>query len=195
MIELIVPYKVDCKEREQNLQAFQKYYKEYTDITVTLIKDYNERYEVFNSCALKSKSKYIALTDVDAIISKDQIDKALFELENGADMVYPFDYILNVEKNGTIRDNWPKGYYFGIMVMFNREKFIEFGGENTDFIGYGWEDLERYYRALNFGLNMKRIEGCALHMQHPRYGFDNPHIDHNWNIMDKEKHKWLNRTR
>jgi len=193
MIEFIVPYKVDCEDRKKNLLAFNKYYKEYDDIKITLVEDYNERHEVFNSCALSSKSKYIALTDVDSIISKNQIDKAITELENGADMVYPYDYILNIEKNGSVRDNWPKGYYYGIMVMFNRESFLKFGGENTEFIGYGWEDIERYYRALNFGLTIKRIEGCALHMQHPRYGFDNPYIVHNENIMKREKNKWYER--
>lgn len=193
MLELIVPYKEDCKERRLNKEAFLRFYEKYDDITITLVEDYTERRDVFNMVAETSDSKYIALTDVDTIIVYDQLEKALFELENGADLVYPYDYIVNIHKNGTIRDDWPQNFIFGQMVLFNRQKFLDFGGENRDFIGYGWEDMERYYRALNYGLEIRRIEGMCMHMQHPRFGWDNPHFTHNKRIYEKERKKWLTR--
>ena len=191
MLELLVPYKEDCVERKFNKNNFMNFYR---DFHVRLIEDYGERKDAFNLAAHESTSKYIALTDVDCIISADQIDKAIHILEyEDCDVVYPYDYILNVYKDGSVKDTWPHKFHFGLMVIFNRQKFIEFGGENDDLIGYGYEDMERYYRALNYGLRVGRVEGSAIHLQHPRFGFDNPHLKHNKRLYEKERDKWFNR--
>ena len=191
-MDIIVPYKKDYQEREDNKRSFFKHYDDYFNIIC--VEDYNERFEVFNSYALKSTEDYIALADIDAIINIEQINCALFELECGADLVYPYDHVINVHKDGIQTDDWPKGFEYGLFVMFKRESFLKFGGENTNFKGYGWEDVERYYRALNAGLDVRRIEGLCYHLMHPRDGFKNPYFSYNMKLMKKEKDKWLKKT-
>mgnify|MGYP001544995618 CR=1 FL=1 len=192
MFDIIVPYKKDFEEREENKKEFLDHYSKYFNII--LIENYDERYDVYNKAAETSSAEYIALADIDAIIPIEQINEALFKLENGADMVYPYTHIVNVQKDGSLTDDWPKDFIYGLMVLFNRKKFIDFGGENTEFKGYGWEDLERYYRALNFNYKIERVEGNAYHLVHPRVGFKNPFFAHNMSLMKKEKNKWLNMT-
>ena len=155
-MDIILPYKKDYIERENNKKSFFDHYSDYFNIVC--VEEYNERYEVFNNAVAESKEEFVALADVDAIIDIEQINCALFELECGADLVYPYDHVINVHPDGTHTDDWPKGFEYGLMVMFNRKSFLKFGGENTNFKGYGWEDIERYYRALNAGFKIQRIK-------------------------------------
>jgi len=189
MIEFIVPCNIDSDERAANKVKFLGHYRHHE---VTLVENYTERSVAYNTAARQSNSEYIALADIDAIIPIQQINSALFMLENCDDMVYPYHHIINVHKDGTETDDWPKGYYFGCMVFFNRQKFLDFGGENEAFIGYGWEDLERYYRALNSGMRINRVQGNCYHMMHPRTGFDNPYFSHNMKLMKRERSEWQN---
>ena len=189
-MDIIVPYKEDSPARAANKNKFFNHYKKYFNIVC--VEDYDERHQVFNDAAADSLSEYIALTDIDAIIPIEQINMALFKMEQGADVVYPFDYIINRAQDGRHYDNWPAGFIYGMMVIFNRKKFIEFGGENSNFIGYGWEDYERYYRALNAGYKVERVPGYCYHMMHPRNGFENPYFNHNMKLMKREKKKWQN---
>jgi hypothetical protein len=192
MIELLVPYKLDCSERAANKKDFLEHYKSYN---VNIIENYVERCKAYNKTAKESSSEYIALADIDAIIPHNQMSDAISKLDNGADMVYPYSYIINTHRdNQKNTDDWPKGYYYGCMVLFNREKFLEFGGENENFVGYGWEDLERYYRAINYGLVIDRVEGNCYHMQHPRNMTKNPYFKSNYNLMQTEKNKCKNLT-
>ena len=191
-MDMILPYKKDYQERENNKNAFFNHYGDYFNIVC--VEDYEERYEVFNNEAKESKEDYIALADTDAIVDIEQINIALFKLENGADMVYPYDHVINLHPDGTQTDDWPKGFEYGLMVMFNRKSFLEFGCENENFKGYGWEDLERYYRALNAGLKVERVTGVCYHLTHPRDGFKNPFFNYNMGLMKKEKMKRLKKT-
>jgi GT2 family glycosyltransferase len=189
MIDLLVPYKKDSVERANNKVAFLNHYASYYN--VVLIEDYNSRAEAFNIAASESTSEYIALADIDGIVPYKSMNSALFMLAgDNFDMVYPFDKIMNEHPDGTLTDDWPKPFIYGIMVCFKREKFLEFGGENEEFNGYGWEDLERYYRALNAGFKVGRVEDTCNHLIHHRSGFENPYFNHNMNLMNKEKQKW-----
>jgi hypothetical protein len=183
MLELLVPYKSDCPEREANKKDFLEHYKNYN---VNIIENYAERCKAYNKAARASTAKYIALADIDAIIPHTQMSNAVLKLDGGVDMVYPYSYIINTHRHdNSTTDDWPEGYYYGCMVLFNREKFLEFGCENEDFVGYGWEDLERYYRAINHVLVIDRVEGNCYHMQHPRNMTKNPHFKRNYSLATK----------
>lgn len=189
---LIVPYKPDSPERKANLEKFMEHYKGF-DIFVG--HHYSERHNVFNGVAKSDRyHDLIALADVDAIVPIEQMNQAIFELENGADMVYPYDKVMNVRQDGTEEDTWPQRFVHGLMVCFNKQKFLDFGGENTEFKGYGWEDLERYYRALHYGLNVERIKGTCYHNMHPRDGFKNPHFNHNRLLMKQARSKYFEKA-
>lgn len=186
LIELLVPYKRDCWEREANKKDFIEHYKSYN---VNIIENYDERCKAYNKAAKESSADYIALADIDAIIPHEQMADAILRLDGGSEMVYPYSHIINTHRYKDDTNDWPKGYYYGCMVLFNREKFLEFGGENENFVGYGWEDFERYYRAINYGLVTDRVEGNCYHMQHPRNMTKNPYFKSNYNLMQAEKNK------
>lgn len=186
LIELLVPYKRDCWEREANKKDFIEHYKSYN---VNIIENYDERCKAYNKAAKESSADYIALADIDAIIPHDQMADAILRLDSGSEMVYPYSHIINIHRHKDDTDDWPKGYYYGCMVLFSRERFLEFGGENENFVGYGWEDFERYYRAINYGLVIDRVEGNCYHMQHPRNMTKNPYFKSNYNLMQAEKNK------
>lgn len=188
MLDILVPYKEDSVERANNKTTFLEHYSPY--FNVTLLEDYDTRAGAYNQAARESTADYIALGDIDAILPYKQMNGALFMLEDGYDLVYPYDAILNRHPDGSTTDDWPGDFVYGMMVFFNRERFIEFGGENEEFIGYGWEDLERYYRALNSGFNVGRVPGECYHLTHPRNGFENPYFFHNMKLMKQERAKW-----
>ena len=169
-MQLIVPYKEDTPERAANKAVFLDYYKDYD---VVLVEDYETRAEVYNMHAYLSDAEYIALADIDCLIPHEQMKPI-------ADVTYPYTWI----------PGWPRDQIYGLMVIFNRQKFLDMGGENEDFIGWGYEDHERYYRALNHGYSVERIHGPAIHMWHPESSRKNPHLLHNARLMKKEQALW-----
>lgn len=183
-IELIVCYKEDSKKRKENKNKFVEYWK---DWQVTLIEDYKERAPAFNEAARNSTNKYIALADIDAIIPYEQMQPL-------GDVTYPYSYIVDVDENGNKQMPWGRYWRYGLMVIFDRTKFLEFGGENENFKGYGWDDLERFFRALNCGLDVMQVEGPAYHMQHDSLYHEqhvtNPHSVDNWKLMNKQRMKY-----
>ncbi len=183
-LEIIVPYKKDSRARARNRESFETYWSEWN---VTFVDDYSERSVAYNDAAEASESEYIALADVDALIPFNQIHL-------NADLVYPFDHIINIHHRTGIGSRWPDPFVYGLFVIFNRKKFIAMGGENQNFRGWGCEDLERYYRALNNNMSILRSDGPAYHMDHGNEGrVGNPHIEHNWELMKNERDKYESR--
>lgn len=183
-IEIIVCYKEDNAKRKQNKIKFLEYWKDYK---VTLIEDYTERACAFNNAAKQSEYKYIALADIDAIIPHEQMQPL-------GDVTYPYSYIVDIDKQGNKQMHWGRYWRYGLMIIFDRQKFIDFGGENEEFKGYGWDDLERFFRALNFGLHVTQVEGPAYHMQHDslydKQHTTNPHSIDNWKLMNIQRMKY-----
>lgn len=190
-LEIIAPYSKDSVERGINRLRFEDYYSNYLGAKINIIENYKSRAVAFNTAAQSSSAKFIALTDIDAIIEFSQINTAIEMINRKqAEMVYPFDKVYNWHPNYSITDDWPKSYTRGLMVLIEREKFLEFGGENEKFIGWGYDDEERYYRALNYGYRVGRVSGQCLHMMHPRFAKENPYLKHNFKIMNKERKLW-----
>ena len=186
-LELIVPYKQDNLMRAANKDRFLEYWQDYT---VTIVDDYQTRATAYNSAAQSSNSEYIALADIDAIIPYHQ-------MQCQGDVTYPYSHVANIH-DFTVTDHsysaltpWPNYYVYGLMVIFKRSAFLKFGGENTDFKGWGWEDFERYHRALNHNFTVNRIAGPAYHMEHGgTRRVSNQHIEHNYNLMNLEREKY-----
>lgn len=183
-IELIVCYKEDSPQRKENKNKFIEYWK---DWQVTLIENYKERAPAFNEAARNSTNKYIALADIDAIIPYEQMQPL-------GDVTYPYSYIVDVDEHGNKQMHWGRYWRYGLMVIFDRAKFLDFGGENENFKGYGWDDLERFFRALNCGLDVMQVEGPAYHMQHDglylKQHITNPYSVDNWKLMNEQRMKY-----
>ena len=70
----------------------------------------------------------------------------------------------------------------GGCIFWNRDKFIEGGMENENFLSWGYEDDECYHRFIKLGYRIGRLEGQLYHLQHPRginSNINNPHLEKN----------------
>jgi predicted glycosyltransferase involved in capsule biosynthesis len=76
----------------------------------------------------------------------------------------------------------------GGALFFNREKFIEIGGMNENFCGWGYEDDEIRYRILKNGFTIQSLTFTGFHIDHPRHSlhsFIHPQTIKNRLEMDK----------
>jgi hypothetical protein len=136
--------------------------------------------------ATKHNIKYVGWHDVDFRLNYEAYDQTFNALYNGdfsdqrigSYFVRPFSGLfLNV-----------KGYRFdgkftgeqlifeeyskdspGGALFFNRQKFIEIGGMNENFSGWGYEDDEIKYRILKYGFTIQSLTFTGFHINHPRH--------------------------
>ena len=57
---------------------------------------------------------------------------------------------------------------YGGAIFFRTQDFIDGGMENEKFIGWGFEDNERYARFFKLGYAIKRLDVPIYHFSHPR---------------------------
>lgn len=76
---------------------------------------------------------------------------------------------------------------YGFCQFFDRKEYIRLGIENEEFISYGYEDDERYYR-FNKLSKLGRIDNYVYHLEHKRSSnswFTNPYIENNKKIWER----------
>jgi hypothetical protein len=167
------------------------------------------RTAMLNEMAQLAQTEYIFNWDADVTIPPLQILKAVQELRNGADMVYPYNgqfarvprmpffrqlescldvgFLSATRLDGTGEKDKES---FGGAVGWNRKRFFEAGGENENFISFGAEDYERYERASKLGYVIKRVRGCLFHLNHwigTNSSTRNPYFIHNRVEYEKVK--------
>lgn len=137
-----------------------------------------------NVMAKQATTPYIANYDADVIFSVPQYVKTMELLrKDKADGVFPyagrfedveksvhvlFRNSLDIEviKEHHLHLNHPNS--LGGAIFWNRKKFLEGGGENENFISWGWEDNERFNRFTKLGYRIKRVDGILYHLNHHR---------------------------
>ena len=95
--------------------------------------------------------------------------------------------------NGHMRQ-WDAKY--GFCQFFDTEEYKKLGGENENFVAYGYEDDERYFR-FNLLSSVARIDEYVYHLEHGRTKnswFNNPYCEDNkklWEILKVKGKKSL----
>ena len=90
--------------------------------------------------------------------------------------------------NGNLRE-WDAKY--GFCQFFDTEEYKKLGGENENFIAYGYEDDERFYR-FNLLSSVARLTEQVFHLEHGRTKnswFNNPHCEDNKSLWELLKVK------
>ena len=90
--------------------------------------------------------------------------------------------------NGHMRQ-WDAKY--GFCQFFDTEEYKKLGGENENFIAYGYEDDERYFR-FNLLSSVARLTENVYHLEHGRTKnswFNNPYCEDNKKLWEKLKVK------
>ncbi len=142
------------------------------------------RTKLLNDMAHEATTPIIANWDCDVFTRPEQILLAVQQLRDGsADGVYPYDgrfFCLNREHYPELKESLDlrfarqipfRGHTitsYGGAVLWNKQKFIEGGMENQNFIAYGPEDYERYDRFTKLGYKVSRVPGPLFHMDHWR---------------------------
>ncbi|MDD5013487.1 MAG: galactosyltransferase-related protein [Atribacterota bacterium] len=153
------------------------------------------------------KTKYCGWHDVDFRLNYEAYEQTFNALYNGdfsnqrigSYFVRPFSGLfLNV-----------KGYRFdgkltgeqifyeeyhkdspGGALFFNRQNFIEIGGMNENFCGWGYEDDEIRCRILKYGYHIHSLTFTGFHINHPRHSLHSdihPQTIKNRSELDKVK--------
>ncbi len=125
--------------------------------------------------------------DADILVPPIQMFMALEKLRTKkSDFIYPYDgqfarvnrleWLSIMQKHmdvGMFRDTkfqGTKAFSYiksvGGVIAYNKDKFVEAGGENEKMISYAPEDTERFYRFQMLGYNVDRIDGTVFHMDH-----------------------------
>ncbi len=143
------------------------------------------RTKVLNDMTIKALTPIVFNWDADVITSPWQIYAAVERLRNGVDICYPFSgNVANIPRNnlqpffesldpGVFSGKmwpWQNTAYksVGMAVGYNKESFLNAGGEHEGFISYGAEDQYRYMHFKRIGLKVERIPGVVFHMNHWR---------------------------
>lgn len=76
----------------------------------------------------------------------------------------------------------------GFVVCVNKEVYTSIGGENEEFLAYGPEDNERYYRHQKLNKKVGTTNNAVYHLEHFR-GMNssevNPNFKSNWDLYNK----------
>jgi len=142
------------------------------------------RTKYLNYMTRKANTKFVAIYDVDVIIPVNQLVETYRLLSDDLyDVIYPysgnfigvdpsvrFDFQRSLELttlSSPSDDSLHSNSVGGVFVV-NRDRYIEAGCENTNFVGWGMEDAERYRRFKILGLNIHRSTGPLYHLNHFR---------------------------
>lgn len=176
----IIILEADSQSRMEPIEGVQQIF----------VEDHNPlfyRTHYINVLCSMARSKYIGIWDSDVIVCQEQMEQAMTMLRTDkADMVYPFDgrcYHVDGEilhkyisiKDDKILTSDINNLYciYGIHTsggafLVNRNAYIEAGGDNEKFKGWGPEDLERFKRWEVRGYRVLRTEGAIFHLHHYR---------------------------
>lgn len=143
------------------------------------------RTQMLNMLARIAQTKFVANWDADVIVPPLQLWTAVQRLRAGADMVYPYEknfarvprlpWFSAIEKAidiGVVGDTKFNGMNnndpvsVGGAVIVNRAEFFRAGGENENFISFGPEDAERWFRFNLLGYKVERSLGTLYHINH-----------------------------
>jgi len=158
-----------------------------------------------NEMAKLAKTPIIVNQDADLSCKPEWLVKARDCIVNGeTKFSTPYNGIVHYYHGGIEKRFMNKGYDFdyldkerkantgttqvGGVVFSDKQKFVEIGMENENFVSWGFEDDDRMHRMMVLGGGVKRLGGELYHFHHPRNfnsDYSNPHL--NENVKEREK--------
>ena len=127
--------------------------------------------------------------------------------ENYADVVYPYqcgvyqwkaeynsdiynEFILNLDTRILDKNKTLYNSTIGWSQFINRQVYIDSFMMNENFISWGCEDDEFYYRMSVLGNRIARIDDYVYHLEHSRTTnswFSNPNFNNNYQLWNTIK--------
>lgn len=152
------------------------------------VKDTNRvfhRTHYINKLLQMVKTEVAAIWDTDVLVEYGQILTALQIIQRGATISYPYDgkfIMLSEQLSKQVRRKVDLDYLkslkmkpllgrklFGGVYLVHRQRYLQCGGENERFTGWGPEDAERWHRVVILGEKICHIpSGELYHLYHKR---------------------------
>ena len=188
--------------------------KKYSDISnLTYLYEETEeplfcKSKVLNDLIVASDTKFVANYDADCILPLTSYHQAYAVLQSGkADVVYPYGcgvYQWKAEYNMQVYEEFISTLDYRILdkrktlsnstigwtQFVNRQKYIDSYMMNENFISWGCEDDEFYFRMSTLGNRIARLDDYVYHLEHSRTHnswFSSPKFNDNWNLWNKIK--------
>jgi len=212
-----IPAKVIVKEvsnhptfRFRALPEIRKYAN--TDNLTFLFEENNDPFfcksKVLNDLLVESDTKVVANYDADCILPISSYHQAYSAInDDQVDVVYPYGcgvYQWRAEYNPEVYEEFVQSLDTSVLdkrkvlynstigwVQFvNRQKYIQSYMMNENFISWGCEDSEFYYRMSFLGNRIARIDNYVYHLEHSRTfnsWFSNPNFNSNNNLWNAIK--------
>ena len=188
--------------------------KKYVDISnlTFLYEESNEplfcKSKVLNDLIVESDTKFVANYDADCILPVESYHKAYAMLDNDqADVVYPYQcgiyqwrstYNMNIfnsfmntlSTNVLDKDKSLSNSTIGWTQFIKRQTYIDCYMMNENFVSWGCEDDEFYFRMSTLGNRIARVNNYVYHLEHSRTHnswFSNPNFNNNYNLWNTIK--------
>ena len=159
--------------------------------------------KVLNDLIVAADTKFDANYDADCILPLTSYHQAYALLAGDkADVVYPYGcgiYQWKAEYNMQVYQEFVSTLDYRILdkrkslsnstigwtQFVNRQKYIDSYMINENFISWGCEDDEFYFRMSTLGNRIARVEDYVYHLEHSRTEnswFSNPNFNNNWQL-------------
>ena len=159
--------------------------------------------KVLNDLIVAADTKFVANYDADCILPLTSYHQAYAILAGDkADVVYPYGcgiYQWKAEYNMQVYQEFVSTLDYRILdkrkslsnstigwtQFVNRQKYIDSYMMNENFISWGCEDDEFYFRMSTLGNRIARVEDYVYHLEHSRTDnswFSNPNFNNNWQL-------------
>jgi len=164
--------------------------------------------KVLNDLIVAADTKIVANYDADCILPISSYHEA-YRLINDdhADVVYPYqcgiyqwcaDYNMEIfnefinKLDVSVLDKKKRlsNSTIGWTQFVNRQKYIDSFMMNENFVSWGCEDDEFYYRMSVLGNRIKRVNDYVYHLEHSRTHnswFSNPNFNNNYQLWNQIK--------
>ena len=159
--------------------------------------------KVLNDLIVAADTKFVANYDADCILPLTSYHQAYALLAGDkADVVYPYGcgiYQWKAEYDMQVYQEFVSTLDYRILdkrkslsnstigwtQFVNRQKYIDSYMMNENFISWGCEDDEFYFRMSTLGNRIARVEDYVYHLEHSRTDnswFSNPKFNNNWQL-------------
>jgi len=164
--------------------------------------------KVLNDLLLESKTKVVANYDADCILPVNSYHHAYSVINDDlVDVVYPYqcgvyqwcadyneeiysEFVNKLDVSVLDKSKRLSNSTIGWTQFVNRQKYIESYMMNENFVSWGCEDDEFYYRMSVLGNRIARTNNYVYHLEHSRTHnswFSNPNFNNNWNLWNTIK--------
>lgn len=164
--------------------------------------------KVLNDLIVASNTKVVANYDADCILPVDSYHQAYSAInDDQVDVVYPYGcgiyqwkaayspeiyerFVSALDTSVLDENKSLSNSTIGWTQFVNRQKYIESYMMNENFISWGCEDDEFYYRMSVLGNRIGRLDNYVYHLEHSRTHnswFSNPNFNNNYQLWNQIK--------